>query len=177
MIKKAFLLANKLHGDQIRKDGNPYIVHPTMVAMELAKNGADDNLICAGLLHDVMEDAHLPKEVLTMEFNEDIANLVANDSEDKSLDWEVRKEIVINDVKARDNRYKMLVCADKLANLKDVYEDTKVNGDRIWERFKRGKAQQKWFYDKLLEALEDIKDKQMYKDLKECMDKVFGEDQ
>ena len=49
MIEKAFLFALKVHGGQTRKDGKPYITHPFSVAMELANNGANDELICAGL--------------------------------------------------------------------------------------------------------------------------------
>lgn len=64
MIEKAFLFANEVHAGQTRKDGKAYISHPTMVAMELAKNGADDNLICAGLLHDVLEDTDVDEETL-----------------------------------------------------------------------------------------------------------------
>ena len=46
MVEKAFLFALEVHGKQRRKDGKPYIVHPFAVANELAKNGADDDLIC-----------------------------------------------------------------------------------------------------------------------------------
>lgn len=173
MIEKAFLFANKAHEGQVRKDGKTYISHPVMVAMELAKNGADDDLICAGLLHDVIEDAHVSKETLKEEFNENIVSLVARDSEDKSKSWEERKEKVIDDVKNGDRRYKMLICADKLSNLKDVQADIKKNGDVIWTRFKRGKQQQAWFNKKLLEALNEISDTQMYQEFKEIIEDVF----
>lgn len=173
MIEKAFLFANKVHEGQIRKDGKTYISHPVMVAMVLAKNGADDDLICAGLLHDVIEDAHVTEETLRNEFNDTIVSLVSKDSEDKSKSWEERKLKVIDDVKNGDRSYKMLICADKLCNLKDVQEDIQKNGDAIWSRFKRGKDQQAWFHEKLLEALEDISDTHMYQEFKELIEEVF----
>lgn len=145
-----------------------------MIPMELAKSGADDNLICAGLLHDVLEDTDVDEETLKKEFNEDIVSLVSKDSEDKSKSWEERKEKVIEDVRNGDRRYKMLICADKLSNLKDVQEDIKKNGEVIWSRFKRGKDQQAWFNEKLLEALEEINDTKMYQEFKEVIEDVFN---
>lgn len=59
MYDEALLFAIKAHENQIRKDGKPYIIHTVSVALELAKNGADDDLICAGLLHDTVEDTNI----------------------------------------------------------------------------------------------------------------------
>lgn len=177
MIEKAFLFSNEVHGNQIRKDGKPYISHPVMVAMELAKNGADDNLICAGLLHDVIEDGSISKETLIHDFNEEIANLVDIDSEDKSLSWEERKLKVLHDASNGSRDYQMLLCADKLSNLKDVEEDIANRGEAIWKMFKRGKDQQAWFYHKLVEALQDLNDTQMYKELVQTVENVFGKEE
>lgn len=175
MIEKAFLFAYNVHGDQKRKDGKAYISHPVMVAMELAKNGADDDLICAGLLHDVIEDANVTETILQKEFNSNISELVKKDSEDKSNSWEERKQKVIDDVRNGDRKYKMLICADKLSNLKDVAEDLEINGDEIWKRFKKGKKEQAWFHKKLLASLEEINDTQMYSDFKTIVIQLFGE--
>lgn len=68
----------------------------------------------------------------------------------------------------------MLICADKLSNLKDVQEDIKKNGEVIWSRFKRGKDQQAWFNEHLLEALEEINDTKMYQEFKEVIEDVFN---
>ena len=75
MIKKAFLFALKVHGGQTRKDGKPYITHPFSVAMELAKNGASDELICAGLLHDTIEDGGASPGELKREFGAEVLRL------------------------------------------------------------------------------------------------------
>lgn len=91
MIVKAYLFAMYAHGEQKRKDGLPYIIHPVEVAMELARNGASENLICAGFLHDTIEDAFITKEQLTTAFNDEIAALVVADSENKEDSWEKRK--------------------------------------------------------------------------------------
>ena len=75
-INKAFLFALYAHGEQKRKDGLPYIIHPVEVGMELARNGADEALICAGLLHDTIEDAYITPEQLRAAFDEEVAELV-----------------------------------------------------------------------------------------------------
>lgn len=174
-IDKAFRFAYQVHQDQVRKDGKPYISHPVNVAMELARNGADEDLICAGFLHDTLEDTEVDEAWLLREFNENIVQLIQKESEDKSKSWEERKEKVLADTAAGDRRLKMLVCADKLSNLRDVEEDIEKNGDEIWSRFKRGKDQQEWFYRNLLVALEEVEDTQMYQDFEKLVSQVFGE--
>mgnify|MGYP000425371542 CR=1 FL=1 len=90
-INRAFLFALYAHGEQRRKDGLPYIVHPFEVGMTLARNGADEALVCAGLLHDTIEDAYITPEQLRAAFDEEVAELVLEDSEDKTKNWEERR--------------------------------------------------------------------------------------
>ena len=75
-IKKAYDLAEKLHKGQFRKSGEPYIIHPLNVAGILAELHSDPDTICAGLLHDVVEDTELTLDELKAEFGEDIAEIV-----------------------------------------------------------------------------------------------------
>lgn len=56
LIKRAFEFAKFNHGDQLRKSGEPYIIHPLQVGYILADIGLDESTICAALLHDVVED-------------------------------------------------------------------------------------------------------------------------
>ncbi len=174
MINEAFLFALKAHEKQTRKNGVAYIVHPFAVAMELARNGASDNLIAAGLLHDTVEDTSTSYDDLRTIFNEEIANIVAFDSEDKRLSWETRKQGVIDSLKNTDNRnYHMLICADKLSNIRDIEETYKKMGEDVWSLFRRDKKCQEWFYRSLLEALAPISDLAMYNDFKERVERIF----
>lgn len=175
MIKKAFLFALDAHKNQKRKDGAPYISHPAEVAFELAKNGASDQLICAGLLHDVIEDAGITAEILEKEFPKAVADLVVLDSENKALSWEERKTATL-EMLASDTcpiEMKMLVCADKLANIRDVSRDMEVLGDDVWNSFGRGMEKQQWLYESLLSALSDLEGMPMYNSLKETVKIVF----
>lgn len=75
-IKKAFQYARDLHAGQTRQSGEAYINHPLNVALILAEMHADSDTICAGLLHDTLEDTNTTKEDIASLFNKNVANLV-----------------------------------------------------------------------------------------------------
>ena len=76
MIEKAYKLAVKAHGDQRRKSGEPYIIHPLWVAIILADLEMDKETIAAGMLHDVVEDTKFTEEDIRREFGDEVALLV-----------------------------------------------------------------------------------------------------
>ena len=76
IVKRAYEYANEMHKGQYRQSGEPYINHPLNVAHILAEMHADRDTVCAGLLHDVIEDTNATKEDIADIFNKDIANLV-----------------------------------------------------------------------------------------------------
>ena len=76
IVKKAYNYADNLHSGQMRQSGEPYIMHPLNVAYILAEMHADKDTICAGLLHDTLEDTNTTKEDIAHYFNQDVANLV-----------------------------------------------------------------------------------------------------
>ena len=176
MLNKAFLFALKAHENQFRKDGTPYITHPVEVAMELARNGADEELICAGFLHDTLEDAGITREQLTAEFGENVAYVVATDSEDKSKTWEERKRIALEKLRQGSRSYKMLTCADKLSNIRSVHALLQTEGDAVWLHFKRGRADQEHLYRETAEALSSLEGLKMYEEYKNLIQSTFGEE-
>ena len=76
IVRKAYDYAANLHLGQMRQSGEPYISHPLNVAYILAEMHADRDTICAGLLHDTLEDTSITKEDISHDFNQNIANLV-----------------------------------------------------------------------------------------------------
>ena len=64
LVVKAFEIANNLHKGQLRKSGEPYIIHPIAVSFILANFGMDTETIIAGLMHDVVEDTPYTREQL-----------------------------------------------------------------------------------------------------------------
>ena len=74
MIEKAKDFATKAHAGQVRKNANvPYITHPIRVAERLQKSGFREALICAGYLHDVVEDTPVEIEDIEKEFGKEVA--------------------------------------------------------------------------------------------------------
>lgn len=76
IVKRAYEYADTLHKGQMRQSGEPYISHPLNVAYILADMHADRDTICAGLLHDTLEDTNITKEDIAHDFNQNVANLV-----------------------------------------------------------------------------------------------------
>jgi (p)ppGpp synthase/HD superfamily hydrolase len=76
LISRAYHVAARVHAGQARKSGDPYITHPVAVAAILAEAGADDQTLCAALLHDTLECAGYSLAALRDEFGADVAGLV-----------------------------------------------------------------------------------------------------
>ena len=76
LIDNAYKLAYVCHKDQVRKSGEPYIIHPLCVAIALADMEMDKETIAAGILHDVVEDTDITLDELTDQFGPDVAHLV-----------------------------------------------------------------------------------------------------
>ena len=91
MIDKAYNFAKKSHGDQKRKSGEPYIIHPLHTALILADLELDKESIMAGLLHDVMEDTAATREIMIREFGEEVTDLVDGVTKLTKLDYDVDK--------------------------------------------------------------------------------------
>lgn len=75
-VRRAYSYASYLHGNQTRKSGEAYIIHPLNVAYTLALLRADVDTIVAGLLHDTLEDTDASKEDITLRFGKDVGDLV-----------------------------------------------------------------------------------------------------
>lgn len=173
LVNRAFAFARSAHFGQVRKNGKPYINHPLSVANILAENGASDELIAAGFLHDTIEDADITAEELKKNFGDGVVRFILFDTEDKSLPWEQRKTATLNALEHCDREYAMLICADKLSNIKDISDDLKTIGESVWNNFKYGREKQEWLYRKYLSALLSVSDLKMYSDLERTVNSVF----
>ena len=91
MIEKAYNFAKNFHGDQKRKSGEPYIIHPLHTALILADLELDKESIMAGLLHDVMEDTSATREIMIKEFGEEVTDLVDGVTKLTRLDYDTDK--------------------------------------------------------------------------------------
>src|SRR5699024_366724 len=97
---KAKMFATMAHKNQRRKLTNePYISHPIRVAKQLEKFQGPEELICAGYLHDVVEDTSIQLTDIEKHFGARVAKLVSAHTEDKSKSWKERKKQTIETVK------------------------------------------------------------------------------
>ena len=126
LIKKAYDYAYDKHKDQKRKSGEPYFVHVLNVAYELAKLQVDPNTICAGLLHDVMEDCDVTKEEFIEEFGEEIYEIVEAVTKISNLKFTDEKEYQATNHRkiliamAKDVRVILVKLVDRLHNMRTL---------------------------------------------------------
>ena len=126
------------HRKQRRKDKErtPYINHPIALMQELAQAGIDDiAVLSAALLHDTVEDTDTTFEELEARFGHDIAALVAEVSDDKSLPKQQRKRLQIVHAAQASHRAKLIKLADKICNLRDLRDNppARWSHQRIYE--------------------------------------------
>lgn len=125
-IQAAYDKASKLHEGQMRKSGEPYIIHPLNVAGILAELHVGPDTICAGLLHDVVEDTACSKEDLAKEFGEDIAEMVDGVTKVGQLKFaSLEQKQATNHqhillAMARDIRVVIVKLADRLHNIRTL---------------------------------------------------------
>jgi guanosine-3',5'-bis(diphosphate) 3'-pyrophosphohydrolase len=120
-------IAESFHRGQERKgiDPAPYLTHPVTVAKILADHGHDDDLVllCAALLHDTVEDTPMTQGELEERFGKEIAGVVAEVTDDKSLPKETRKALQVEHAPHLSRRGKLVKLADKTANLRDLADE------------------------------------------------------
>ena len=182
MINTAIEIALEAHKNQFRKGTKiPYATHPLSVGIILAKAGFPDEVIAAGILHDTVEDTPVTLNEIREKFGEKVAEIVDGVSEpDKSLPWEERKQHTLEILKETSEAVRFVALADKLDNIRAIAGDYKDEGDDLWNRFKRGRESQKWYYRCLLNALQDdpVDDSYnyLYRQFAQTVTEVFGED-
>ena len=123
-VLKAADAAARWHVNQRRKGAaqEPYVTHLLEVAKLVteATDGADHNLIVAALLHDTIEDQGVTREEIAAQFNDDVAALVVEVTDDKKLPKAERKRLQIEHAPKLTPRAKILKLADKISNLRSV---------------------------------------------------------
>ena len=126
IIQKAYNYAVEHHGDQKRKSGEPYIVHPVNVAYTIADLGLDEKTICAALLHDVVEDTDATLEDIENEFGKEIAEMVDGVTKLKQIKYASIEEHQVENYRkmflamGKDIRVIIIKLADRLHNMRTL---------------------------------------------------------
>ncbi|HOZ53815.1 MAG TPA: RelA/SpoT family protein [Bacilli bacterium] len=125
-ISNAYHYAEKLHKNQKRQSGEPYIIHPLSVAIILSEIEADTNTIVAGLLHDTLEDTDIKKNDIACEFNPYVAMLVDGVTKIGKISFSSREEEIAGNARkllsgiAEDVRIVLIKLADRLHNMRTL---------------------------------------------------------
>ena len=123
-IRKAYEWADNSHNGQMRKSGEPYIIHPIAVAVILIDLGMDTDTVCAGLLHDVIEDTDTSYDALKKAFGADVALMVDGVTKLTKLNFSTKEETQAENVRkmllamAKDIRVIIIKLADRLHNMR-----------------------------------------------------------
>ena len=126
LIQKAYKYAVEHHGDQRRKSGEPYIIHPINVAYILADIGLDESTICAALLHDVVEDTDATENDIKREFGEEISDMVAGVTKLGKIAFATVEEQQAEDYRkmflamGKDIRVILIKLSDRLHNMRTL---------------------------------------------------------
>ena len=186
LISEAIAFAVKAHDSMRRKKSDaPYILHPMEAAVIVGTMTSDQNLIAAAVLHDVVEDADITIEEIEAKFGKRVRELVESETEDKRANlppeqtWRVRKEESLKVLKNTDDIGVLMVwLGDKLANMRSLYRDFKVEGVDMWQRFnQKDVTQQAWYYRSIADLTERLSEHSAWLEYKTLTELVFGKEE
>ena len=185
-LDDAIRFATEAHSGQHRKVKNsPYIVHPLEALTICASLTDEEDVLCASVLHDVVEDANRGLEEIEQKFGPRVAALVNCETEDKRRDlppeltWHIRKEETLNRLKASvDEGVKIMWLADKLSNVRSFYMAYLKQGDAFWNMFhQKDKKEQAWYYKEIYKVLKpSFEDTLAFKEFEQLLIVLFGKE-
>lgn len=129
-VEKAYHYAERLHNGQYRQSGEPYISHPLNVAYILSEMHADEATLCAGLLHDTLEDSEITKEDIAEDFDKEVANLVDGVTKISKMNFSSKQDQNMANTRkiitgiTEDVRIIIIKLADRLHNMRTLQYKT-----------------------------------------------------
>ena len=183
LVSEAIIFAVKAHDGMRRKNGkDPYILHPMEAAVIVGTMTSDQELIAAAALHDVVEDTNITIDEIEAKFGKRIRELVQSETEDKREDlppeetWRIRKEESLAVLKNTDDTGVLMVwLGDKLANMRAIYRDFKIEGVAMWQRFNQKDVnEQAWYYRSIADLTTRLSYTSAWLEYKTLTELVFG---
>jgi guanosine-3',5'-bis(diphosphate) 3'-pyrophosphohydrolase len=138
-IQRAYIYSAKQHEGQIRKSGEPYMVHPICVAKIISEMGLDEASICSALLHDTVEDTNTTVEDIERLFGKDVAEIVDGVTKLAGVNFSKREERQAESFRkllvamTKDMRVLLLKLADRLHNMRTLDHMSESSRERIAE--------------------------------------------
>ena len=183
LVSEAIVFSVKAHdGMRRRKSEAPYILHPMEVGAIVGSMTDKQEVIAAGVLHDVVEDAGITIEEIGEKFGSRVMELVASETENKRDElppeetWRIRKEESIEKLRTTDDiEVLMLWIGDKLSNIRAIYRDFLVEGNQLWDKFHQSDINiQAWYYRSIMKYTDRLSDTLAWVEYKTLVEKIFG---
>jgi len=171
--QEALEFSFQAHKGQKRKgSGVDYIAHPMTVALILAKIGVQEDVLIAGILHDIIEDTDFEKEDIKEQFGPIVAKLVEEVSEDKKLPYETRKRMAFEKISEMSREAILIKAADTLANLTDLTRHLSKEGEEAFDIFNTDKGRK---IEQIKKNVSEIKKRIKNEDLRAKLTKRLEE--
>jgi len=156
-LQAAITYAFQAHAGQVRKGTEvPYVSHLLAVCALVLEAGGDEDLACAAVLHDVIEDCGAEHEaVIAARFGPAVAAVVRACSDTDVLPkppWQTRKEAYLAHLEAAEPEVLLVSCADKLHNARAIVTDLRTHGPGMLARFNAPAGGTGWYYRALAEV-------------------------
>ena len=183
LVSEAIVFSTNAHdGMRRRKSNLPYILHPMEVGAIIGSITDDQEVIAAGILHDVVEDAGITPEEIGEKFGGRVMELVAAETENRHEElspeesWRIRKEESLEKLRTTDDIAVVTMwIGDKLSNMRSIYRDWKVEGNAMWQRFNQTDVnEQAWYYSSIVKLTERLSDTSAWLEYKALTELVFG---
>ena len=183
LVSEAIAFAVKAHDGMRRKKSDaPYILHPMEAAVIVGTMTDDQNIIAAAALHDVVEDAGISIEQIEEKFGARVRALVESETEDKRAElppaqtWRIRKQESLAALSKTDDEGVLIVwLGDKLANMRSIYLDFKLEGEAMWQRFnQKDPKAQAWYYGEIVKLTSRLSHTSAWLEYKTLTEIVFG---
>ena len=181
LLDEAIIFATNAHkGVERRGKGFPYIVHPLEAVAIAATMTADQEILAAAVLHDVVEDTEYTLEDIEQRFGKRVAMLVNAESDiviegvSSKDSWYERKRYALEMLKNASREVKIVTISDKLSNIRAIARDYACLGDAFWNTFNvTDPHAHAWRYRALADVLSDLSDTEAYQEFAALVEKVF----
>lgn len=183
LVSEAIVFSTMAHdGMRRRKSDAPYILHPMEVGVIVGTMTDSQEVIAAGVLHDVVEDAGISIEEIGEKFGARVMELVASETENKREKlppedtWRIRKEESLEKLRStNDIEVLMLWIGDKLSNIRAIYRDYLIEGNALWNKFHQSDSNiQAWYYRSIMKYTERLANTLAWTEYKTLVEKIFG---
>ena len=149
IIENAIRLVDYWHRGQLRRDGIfNFWIHPISVGMILAKTGASDEVIAAGICHDLLEDTDCPESEISQACSDEVLKMVKLLTVDKNIsDWKQQSNACIEVIKTSPDQVKLIFAADKIHNLQSLMEVLPDSGLSFFDQLGKTPEDKLWLED------------------------------